>query len=451
MPTFTVRDPHPGQVRPEPVELVLPGHRAGPLVRVVTRSGHEGVAQRVASQDDESRFVVVLPLDGDTEVEIGDTLGDADAAAHGGIRELPAREADAFRRLDTGALDLELCRGTAQGTGASKWGLRHFASTAEGRDLLPSGNNAIGGFYGPFFTPENGLINPPEHVVADIEVLVEGPVLHRYRLSGVVPDGLRPELRGKRFEIDWTFFHGVPWFERTYRVDHFETVVNGRSVTGKITVGDEFESGQGSVVFDRYDTPGGVRYRDGDPYALLLVEQVDAALGAETPRSEKFEQFRALLDGDMEAAHWDLYWRLFCAWEGALEREELEERLALVRRAAHVAADDPSARPWRISPDAVDVPSTPDATIFPGAADVSVELSTETGQAMVWWTSQPSGAFQIVQRRQSGWVNWGTNGENECPELPVGTTVRTAYGPYADSWRTVAAQLARRPEVERLS
>ncbi len=28
---------------------------------------------------------------------------------------------------------------------------------------------------------------------------------------------------------------------------------------------------------------------------------------------------------------------------------------------------------------------------------------------MVWWTSLPSGAFLIVQRRQSGWVNWGSN------------------------------------------
>ena len=60
---------------------------------------------------------------------------------------------------------------------------------------------------------------------------------------------------------------------------------------------------------------------------------------------------------------------------------------------------------------------------------------------MVWWTSQPSGAFQIVQRRQSGWVNWGTNGENECPELPVGVEIKTAYGPFATSWELIADQL----------
>jgi hypothetical protein len=64
---------------------------------------------------------------------------------------------------------------------------------------------------------------------------------------------------------------------------------------------------------------------------------------------------------------------------------------------------------------------------------------------MVWWTSQPSGAFQIVQRRQSGWVNWGSNSENECPELPVGVIIRTAYGPFADRWEEVADQLETSP------
>ena len=66
---------------------------------------------------------------------------------------------------------------------------------------------------------------------------------------------------------------------------------------------------------------------------------------------------------------------------------------------------------------------------------------------MVWWTSRPSGAFQIVQRRQSGWVNWGTNGENECPELPVGVEIETAYGPLARDWTTVADQLETPPAV----
>jgi hypothetical protein len=33
-----------------------------------------------------------------------------------------------------------------------------------------------------------------------------------------------------------------------------------------------------------------------------------------------------------------------------------------------------------------------------------------------------------VQRQESGWVNWGTNGKNEYPELPSGSTIFSAYG-----------------------
>jgi hypothetical protein len=115
-----------------------------------------------------------------------------------------------------------MCRGTAQGVGASKWGLRHFRALQDNVELLPSGNNAIGGFYGPFFTPENGLINPPEHTLVDIEILEEGPVYHHYRMRGAIPDGLLPELRGKRFSIDWKFSWNTPWFQRRYCVDDFQ-------------------------------------------------------------------------------------------------------------------------------------------------------------------------------------------------------------------------------------
>ena len=68
----------------------------------------------------------------------------------------------------------------------------------------------------------------------------------------------------------------------------------------------------------------------------------------------------------------------------------------------------------------------------PGGTPLAEQLRHLTG---------PSGAFQIVQRRQSGWVNWGSNGENECPELPVGVTIRTAYGPFAANWTEIADRL----------
>ena len=115
------------------------------------------------------------------------------------------QEKDAVCRLDTGYFIIEMCRGTGMGEGASKWGIRHFMAKAENVDLLSSGNNAIGGFYGPFFTPENGLINPPEHVIADVDLIENGPNMSRYRLAGRIPDGLLPELQGKRFTVTFTF------------------------------------------------------------------------------------------------------------------------------------------------------------------------------------------------------------------------------------------------------
>ena len=409
-----------------------------------TGGGEEVICQRIRSVEDAATttFVTTLSFDGDAELTL---IGRA-APETAGIRRLEPREADAFVRLDTGYFDLELCTGTAQGTGSSKWGLRHFATTEEGIDLLPSGNNAIGGFYGPFFTPENGLINPPEHTTVEVEVVEEGPVLHHYRMHGTVPDGLLPELKGKAFTIDWRFTYGTPSFERVYTVDEFQTVINGRSVTNKITVGDEFESGPGEVTFDRFEAYGGTRYRVGDPYAAQLAAMVAETVRSSDSATDKFANFRRQLTGDLASAHWDLYWRLFGSWEGVLSIEEIEDRLAQVRTASHVMADLPD-RQWVLEDLPVDVSAVPDATIFPGPAAKTAEFHSGTGRAMVWWTSVPSGAFQIVQRRESGWVNWGTNGENECPELPVGTTIKTAYGPFGADWHGVADQLETAPKV----
>ena len=250
-----------------------------------------------------------------------------------GISELEPQEADAFVRLDTGYFDLELCRGTAQGTGSSKWGIRHFRSLAEDTDLLPSGNNAIGGFYGPFFTPENGLINPPEHTTVDIEVVERGPVLHHYRMHGTVPDGLLEELKGKTFTIDWWFTHGTPYFQRVYRVDDFQTVINGRSITNKITVGDEFEGGQGDSVFDRFEAYDGTRIDPGTRTPSSSSRWSKKHSRLQRPAQRSTTKFRRQLTDGMDSAHWDLYWRLFCSWEEALRGDEIRERLGRVRKA----------------------------------------------------------------------------------------------------------------------
>lgn len=457
--TVTVTDPLPGTRTCEPVVFTVPGELEGDVWAARTAEGERIVCQRlrsagqpggrVAAEPGTTTFAVTVTFSGRTTLTLeGPWPADEPTP---GITELPAREADAVVRLETGVFDLEMCRGTAEGLGSSKWGLRHFAATADGVDLLPSGNNAIGGFYGPFFTPENGLINPPEHTIVEVDVLEHGPVLHHYRMRGMVPDGLLPELRGKSFTIDWVFTYGTPFFERRYEVDEFRTVINGRSVTNKITVGDEFEGGPGELVFDRFEAYGGTTYRAGDPYAQELVAMVGETVRESTAPSPTFERFRAQLAGDgggnLESAHWDLYWRLFCTWEGALDDDEIRERLGRVRAAAHVRADLPD-RPWTTTSGAVDVSAVPDETIFPGAAAKTAEYHSRLGRTLVWWTSEASGAFQIVQRRQSGWVNWGSNGENECPELPVGVRVKTAWAPTPEGWHALADQLESAPTVQ---
>lgn len=110
--------------------------------------------QRLTAQSGPGKTtcVAVVSFEGRTDINLIGPTG----STQGGIGELQPQESDAFVRLDTGHFDLEMCTGTGQGTGDSKWGLRHFRSLEEGVDLLPSGNNAIGGFYGPFFTRRTG-------------------------------------------------------------------------------------------------------------------------------------------------------------------------------------------------------------------------------------------------------------------------------------------------------
>ena len=423
---------------PVPVKFSVPDDITGNYWVVKNNSGKTCVAQRLHN-DSEHNFVAIVNFSGSEEELSFDHEIEEDKVK--GIKEMPtAKENDAYVHLNTGKFDFELCRGTAQGEGSSKWGLRHFMAVDEKRDLLPSGNNAMGGFYGPFFTPDNGLINPAEHLIVDIKPIENGPVMKEYRLSGRIPDGLKPELHGKRFALDWSFYYDVPFFSRVYHVDHFQTTVNQRSIVDKITVGDEFESGIGQLVFDRFATYDGVWYREGDPYSGQLANKVQELVHDGQKRSDRFEDFRKQLTSNMANAHWDLYWRLFSVWENALSQDEIETNLHDVRQKAFVLAEL-NDRPWLFSADPVNVSEVNDQTVFAGPATKSAEINTQTGQAMVWQTEHASNAFQIVQRPQSGWQNWGTNAENECPSLPVGSLIHTAYGPYQNNWREVADSL----------
>ena len=355
-----------------------------------------------------------------------------------GITQLDTTLKDGIKRLDTGHYVLELCRGTADGTSYGKWGIRYFAAKAEGRNLIKDCSNAIGGFYGPFFTPANGLINPPEHTIVECQTEVEGPIYCRYRFNGQIPNGLDPALHNKSFSIVWEFFYQSPWFRRTYYVDDFETSVDGMPVINKITVGDEYESGQNNVVFSRFASYGGTYYRQGDLYANILADEVNRILSQPLDElSPNARRYRESIGDNINAVSWDFFWRLFCVKEGILSDEEIKAHVKTILRKAHHVVHNSDRNKAVLFAKEVDVNSVPEQTIFPLAANKTAEINPESGYAMVWYTSNIVGRYQIVQRKDSGWVNWGTNGENEYPELPTGSTIYTAYGQF-DDWQKQA-------------
>ena len=365
-----------------------------------------------------------------------------------GIKQLAPTLNDGVKRLDTGRYILELCRGTADGTSYGKWGIRYFSAKAEGRNLIKDCSNAIGGFYGPFFTPANGLINPPEHTIVECQTEVEGPIYCRYRFNGKIPNGLDPALHDKSFSIVWEFFYQSPWFRRTYYVDDFETSVDGMPVINKITVGDEYESGQNNVVFSRFASYGGTYYRQGDLYANILADEVNRILSQpldQLPLNARL--YRESIGDNINAVSWDFFWRLFCVKEGILSDEEIKSHVKTILRKAHHVVHNSARNKEVLFAKDVDVNSVPEQTIFPLAANKTAEINPESGYAMVWYTSNIVGRYQIVQRKDSGWVNWGTNGENEYPELPTGSTIYTAYGQF-DDWQKQADSMEKNIDVK---
>jgi hypothetical protein len=359
----------------------------------------------------------------------------------GGIEQLEPELEDGVKRLDTGHYNLELCRGKADGTAAGKWGIRYFEAKSEGRNLIKNSGNAIGGFYGPFFTPENGKINPPEHTTVDVTTEVEGPLYVRYRFEGTVPAGLDPNLQDKDFEIIWEFFYDTPWFRREYIVDEYSTTIDGMRVSDNITVGDEFESGQENVVFSRFGTSNKTYYRSGDRYANILAREVNRLLQLpETEAPEGINSFKNEIEDDIMNVSWDYFWRLFCIKDDILEDEEIKEQAAKIMEEAHREVHHSDRKENVQSDKLVPVPEKEDQTIFPLNSDKTVEKNPETGYSMVWYTSNPVARYQIVQRPASGWVNWGTNGENEYPELPIGSTIYSGYAKF-DDWESEAEKM----------
>ena len=95
----------------------------------------------------------------------------------------------------------------------------------------------------------------------------------------------------------------------------------------------------------------------------------------------------------------------------------------------------------------VDVNQVPQQTIFAINTNKSCESNSENNYSFVRYSNNNIGRLQIVQRKASGWVNWGTNGENEFPELPSGSTIYSAYGKF-DNWKNEVDKMEERLSVK---
>ncbi|MEG2253862.1 MAG: hypothetical protein RSC33_00900, partial [Vagococcus sp.] len=358
-----------------------------------------------------------------------------------GIKNLETTQTDGIVKLDTGYYILELCRGKANGKASGKWGIRYFKNKKEGKNLIKDCSNAIGGFYGPFFTPSNGLINPPEHTIIECEIEESGEIYHRYVFRGSIPNGLDENLKNKNFKITWEFFFNSAMFRRKYEVDEYETFIDGMPVKNKITVGDEFESGQGSVVFNKFSSYGKTMYREGDLYAKILADSVRKILKYETIENHpELEKYKKEIGTNINEVSWDYFWKMFCSEESLLFPEEIRQHVNKIIPEAHRLTHR-SNRINHVEVDStVEVNLSPEQTIFPIAADKTCESNDQSGYSMVWHTSEIVNRYQIVQRKDSGWVNWGTNGENEYPELKTGSVIKTSYGKF-ENWEDVADRM----------
>lgn len=349
-----------------------------------------------------------------------------------GIKILDPVQKDGFRRLNTDSYMIELCRGTANGTTGGKWGIRYFEELSTHENLILDYSNAIGGVFGPFFTPENGFINPPEHAVADITVEEEGPLLCRYRFHIQVPDGLDPALHDSEIDILWSFFYKSRRFDRIYKVSEYETMVDRMPVSNKITVGDEFEGGQGRLLFSRFGAWPETVYHGGDLYSDVLIQVIGEALKAKASGAAGMDEHKKVYRDNVEKASYDWYWKLLCIHEDLLDQSLVRKYLAEVRSRAGEAVRRAIKHDGLKTGDLVDVGSEPTQTAFVRWADKTVMTRGISDLSVVWYTSQPVRRYQIIQRPQSGWVNWGTNGENEYPELPSGSTIRMACGHFSN-------------------
>ncbi len=201
-------------------------------------------------------------------------------------------------------------------------------------------------------------------------------------------------------------------------------------------MGDELESGKNNLLLSGYMHKGGTAYRSGDLYAEILLDRI-RDLQAREPDMVSQAMAKLGIDPaeDPSAWHWDNYWRMFCVLEGALERSVLErETDSIWRHANDVVWSNLDHNRAKYTDGMIDVSREPEQTIFPTNAQKTCAHNPLNGYSFVHYVSAVVPRMQIVQRFESGWVNWGTNGENEFPELPCGSTIWAAYGRF-DNWQ----------------
>ena len=202
------------------------------------------------------------------------------------------------------------------------------------------------------------------------------------------------------------------------------------------------ESGKNNLLLSTYAQAGGTRYRSGDLYHDILLEWIQNLSQREPDIIRAAMQKLGINPQEKTAAwHWDNYWRLFCVKEEALPKKVLERELeGISRKMTEVVWSNQEHLQERVSDSFIEANNAPQQSIFPLDSQKTCMANPENGYAFVRYVNQVVHRLDIIQRHESGWVNWGTNGENEYPELPSGSTIWSAYGRF-NNWQTEADRM----------
>ena len=268
-------------------------------------------------------------------------------------------------------------------------------------------------------------------------------------MHGTIPDGLRDELKNKKLEIYWSFFYNSDWFIRSYYLDDYVTHIDGKECKNKMTVGDEIESGKNNLQLDRYSHYDDTNYRRGDLYAEILLKKINE-IKDRNPNLVINAMKKLNIDPneDPSSWHWDNYWRMFCLVEQTMPLEDLTREVKEIGLDANktVWANEEHCKIIKAKKP-VDVNDEKQQTIFAINTNKTCETNTENNYSFIRYSNNNIARLQIVQRKASGWVNWGTNGENEYPELPSGSTIFSAYGKF-DNWKNVVDKMEERLSIK---